>query len=365
MSRKSAISKNYYEHVDFNDLLNELKENKMEVEEVEDTAIVHTIFPQKSEMVIPETEFRHKIMSDQKIRYLYSKNEQVIHEKHCIHAKEISDQDLQWSWEYISELQRCSDCEVAAYINYGAKDPEEIEKYEDFFRKTKMSLDQIRKMYIVYGMKTRIYSDTMTIWCKQDVWRMKALPKKGRVQLYHNNYIIRKKGVREFTKGFHIQNLQCEDTNITYALNLICNYEYIPEEWAFHQNNKQAIERMKEQKLQENDNVFSLEVLLSKEAERENIWYRIKYFVKKLFRKKTVFDTYGFRLVSEYGYPKNKTLCIYIWKDKNEKIFWQTGRYDQDAKQFSVKYGDVVYAIRQTKVVAWKSVTAETMEIAI
>ena len=67
--------------------------------------------------------------------------------------------------------------------------------------------------------------------------------------------------------------------------------------------------------------------------------------------------------MSEQGYPKNQTICIYIWKDKNEQLFWQTGIYNQKLKQFSVCYGTVRYAINEDKVIAWKKMNADAVAL--
>ena len=50
--------------------------------------------------------------------------------------------------------------------------------------------------------------------------------------------------------------------------------------------------------------------------------------MSSVFQKKTFFELNNFQLVSEQGYPKNQTIRIYIWKDKNEQLFWQTGIYN-------------------------------------
>lgn len=51
-------------------------------------------------------------------------------------------------------------------------------------------------------MKIRISIDTMTVWHKEDTWRIKSLPKKGHVQLYHNNYAVRKKEYESLLRDF-------------------------------------------------------------------------------------------------------------------------------------------------------------------
>ena len=70
-------------------------------------------------------------------------------------------------------------------------------------------------------------------------------------------------------------------------------------------------------------------------------------------------------MVSEQGYPKNQAICVYIWKDKNEQLFWQTGIYNQKLKQFSVCYGTVRYAINEDKVIAWKKMNADAVALEI
>ena len=70
-------------------------------------------------------------------------------------------------------------------------------------------------------------------------------------------------------------------------------------------------------------------------------------------------------MISEHGYPQNQTICIYIWKDKNGQLACQTGIYNQKLEQFSVRYGQTVYAIKQNKVIAWKKMSAGAIAIDI
>ena len=91
----------------------------------------------------------------------------------------------------------------------------------------------------------------------------------------------------------------------------------------------------------------------------------MKSYISSVFQKKTFFELNNFQLVSEQGYPKNQTICIYIWKDKNEQLFWQTGIYNQKLKQFSVRYGTTVYAINEDKVIAWKKMNADAVALEI
>lgn len=368
MSRKSVNYKRGYEHADFADLFSELQGNGACTVVADETAVAAIDIPIEANPVFEESEERHRIMSDQKIKYLCSKYLNIIHDKHCPCAKEIRDEDLEWFEEYRSDLQPCPECMIQAYIAISAKDPKEIDQYCQFFEKAGMTDKQIRNIYVENRMKTRINPDAMTVWHKEDTWRIKILPKKGHVQLYHNNYIIRKKGYREFTQGFHIQNMQCADTNIGYAINTIKNYEYKPEESALHNQSITSVEKQKIKRrlLEKREGpALSLEEMLGERSKPLTVWQRIKEFFCSLFRKNNFFELNGFYIVSDQGYPENETICLYIWKDRNGQISWQTGVYNKKAEQFSVRYGTAIYAIKQDKVIAWKKMTADAMALPI
>ena len=365
MGRASVLNQKGYEHKDFAELLKELnKENEIAKEN-----IVEKANNNQSDVIIQESEARHRMMSNEKIKFICSSVDGMIHDKRCKCAKSIPDEEIEWLEEYEEKWMPCPQCMIRAYILAGAYDPKEYLKYEEFFAKIKITAEQIRSIYIEKRMKTRIYPDALTIWYQEDAWRIKALPKKGHVQLLHNNYIVRKKGIREFTQRFHIQNTACEDTNITYALGLIMNYSYHPEESALHNSNRKR--HLKNKEWQKTDSkAVSLEDMLesTKLSINNTLWERIKYCVKYLLgqdnlQKIDFFDTYDFHRVDDYGYPEHQTICIYIWKDKQGNFLWQNGIYNQKLKQFSVSYGATVYVIRQSKVVAWKKMSVEALKL--
>ena len=110
---------------------------------------------------------------------------------------------------------------------------------------------------------------------------------------------------------------------------------------------------------------LSLEALLGEKTAEPTLWQKVKSHISGLFSKKTFFELNDFLMVSEQGYPKNQAICVYIWKDKNEQLFWQTGIYNQKLKQFSVCYGTVRYAINEDKVIAWKKMNADAVALEI
>ena len=367
MSRKSVIYQKGYEHTDFSDLLKELNGNSGSGS-TDGTCALAMVSSEPYVFVPRETEKRHRIMSDEKIKFLYSKKLGVIHDKHCSCAKDIPDDELEYSEEYLTNLKSCSTCTVRAYVVSGAKDSNEIEKYLKFFERVGLTKEQAKNIFIDNGMRTRISLDSMTIWHKDDTWRIKALPMKGRVQVYHNNYRIIANGERAFTQGFHIQSSFCEDTNIDYALSVIKNYKYKPEESALHisGNRVAAQKKIKTKKLQEQEKAaVSIEVLMEDVLEPLTAWQKFKRWIYKIIKRNTFFELNEFNLVSEHGYPKNQSICIYVWEDKNGKRAWQTGIYNQKLEQFSVRYGQTVYAINQKKVIAWKKMNVDSLAVDI
>lgn len=372
MSKTNTISRRGYEHTDFSELLLELqaeKEKESSGTEGTDEGEPGTA----SESAAAEepgrnkiSDFRHRILSDEKVRYLYSRQKAVLHEKHCFRAREIADEDLEWAQEYVPGMEQCPECALDAYLWMGARDPEEKDVYQQLFARFRITEEQIRNMYVERKMITRVSRDALTVWYKDDTWRIKALPAKGHVQLYHNNYAVRRGGVREFTQGFHIQNLSCEDTNISYALGIIRNYEYRPEEAMLHSSAGKAagIRKIKKKKLrQQEGSVGSLEELMESLSGKKTLWGRFREKISAFIGRKRFFPYDGFQAVEDAGYPADKTICIYIWRDKRGKLLWQTGAYDQKQGQFSVKFGTVNYTINQEKVIAWKKMTPEAMEL--
>lgn len=109
----------------------------------------------------------------------------------------------------------------------------------------------------------------------------------------------------------------------------------------------------------------SLEEMLGERTAEQTWWQKAKSYATGLFKKKNFFELNDFLLVSEQGYPENQTICIYIWKDKNGQLSWQTGIYNQKLKQFSVRYGAAVYSIKQDKVIAWKKMNADAVALEI
>lgn len=105
MSRKNISYVKGYEHSDFTDLLDELQGKKENTEIVDGALALDASSSTEPVCAYEESEERHRIMSNQKIKYLYSKKDGIIHDKHCNNAKDILDKDLLWAGEYLPKLK--------------------------------------------------------------------------------------------------------------------------------------------------------------------------------------------------------------------------------------------------------------------
>ena len=226
-----------YEHQDFNALLSELKNEKpaetdFQAEAEEKKKAAKAAVPKSEKQVF--SLYRQRIFSNENVNYIYSVSENILHEKHCLYVKAITDEELRYSETYLSNMRQCPACAAESYLRIGAKDPENSEHYKRIFELCGITQKQLRNMYLVKGMKTRISGSGFLISYKKDTWKIRLLSENGHVQLLHNNYRVLQNGQRQFVQGFHVQNPSCEDTNFGYALGLIRNYDYSPENAAKH-----------------------------------------------------------------------------------------------------------------------------------
>lgn len=299
------------------------------------------------------SKLRRKIMADDNVKYICSRNENVIHDKCCILARNIKDSDLKYLVNYPKWMKQCPRCAIETYIHIGALDPEKTVDYENLFKRMMIPVDMLRHMYVDCEMKTKVNGDTLTVWHNEDTWKIVFLDHPGNVRLLHNNYHV-KDGHRVFEKGFHIQSEFTSNTKIKYAIENIETYS-----WSMHR-------------------VHEREAVLEKkknESEKKGFWSRVAQTLHLAFHKQeedevknqtddvrkedpTDFqlDFSDFNFVNKFGYPDNGTRCIYVWKTKNGIYQWQIGEYVSKKRQFVIKFSDQTFITDWRKVIAWKYV---------
>lgn len=323
-------SHSYKKKTDYSGLLKELQKEKTAKVANEPDAI---------------SKYRKRILEDTSVQYVYSERNHIIHQKHCSYVKSIRDTDLFYSERYLPEYKQCHKCANRSYILSGAKDPEHISQYIQWFNTLHVPSQLLREMYVKHNMQTSLSNNALTIWNRDDTWKIIILEddtnSKKSVRLMHNNYHLSETGHRIFDHGFHVQSNYTSKTTFEIALRNIEEYEF-----DVHKTHELLAKNARTTKK------------AMKNPEKVSIWKRIKQF----FHKETDSDNFTividhFRIVSKHGYPKNGDRCMYIWENPfTKERRWQTGVYNAQKKNFTVEYDGKLFTTAQHKVIAWKRI---------
>lgn len=166
---------------------------------------------------------RQRLMSDERVRYLYVKGGNF-HDKTCPAAREIRDEDLRWSETYLNHLPQCPLCQTKAYLRAGARDMARCSDYEKLFQKMGFSPKLLRRMYIHEKLRTEYLSPgRLKIWSREDTWLLEEIPGSEHLRLLHNNYRQLPDGTRQLVSGYHEQ-VVCASAQ--YAIAVIAGYTY-------------------------------------------------------------------------------------------------------------------------------------------
>lgn len=259
-----------------------------------------------------ESDYRHKCLSDENIRYAVIKSTGTVHDKTCSMIKRLPDKELSFE-RIVNKDFRCDECKARASIRIGAKDGD-IVAHEKFFSKVKAPSHQIVTMYVEKGFKTTLMNDILTIWYKDDVWKMRIFDKSGFVELKHNNYKRHYDNRREFVPGFHIQS---GNVLFKHAVEYIYKYDY-----ADHFKEEMCAS---EQSTDHNNEYYI-------EEPKQSIIGRIFSRIVFMYLKKYVFHN----IYEKAPIPGKRSLIIYEGKDGHERI--RAGAYCPNEKCFSISY---------------------------
>lgn len=274
-----------------------------------------------------ESEYRHRCLSDGNIHYAIIKNTGTIHEKNCSVIKRLLDKEISFEVTANSDF-KCDECKARASIRLGAKDGD-IAEHERFFRKVGASSDQIVRMYVDKGIKTTIMSNILTIWYKEDVWKIRIVDKSNYVELKHNNYRRVSGKKREFVPGFHIQN-----GNVLFynAIDYIYKYDYLD-----HFKDESCIVEHHEEHYEEH----------SYEVPKQSIMGKLLSRFVFAYLKKHVFHD----ISKKMPFPNRRSLIIYEGRDGQERI--RAGAYCPDDKCFTISYAGKFDTVKLKKVKYW------------
>ncbi len=220
--------------------------------------------------------YRQRIMSDETVKYLYSKSSGVFHDKSCPEALKIPDEELCCSKEYLTEIPQCPLCAIKAYVRLGAKDLYNFHRYERLFDRMRFDPALIRQMYIQKGLKTFAGSNGLTIWGKEDSWRLEFREDSDKTRLMHNNYHPLPDGTRVFTKGYHVQ---VDPVTPQYALSVIAEYTYEAHKAAMLRREQEVQERLR--RLSAAQMPAPSEMLPTEQRKTHKTWAKVTLFIEK------------------------------------------------------------------------------------
>lgn len=241
--------------------------------------------PQQAPVVAPKPKtpyspYRQRIMSDETVKFLYSKGGGQFHDKSCPKVQKIPDEELCCSGKYLSNISQCPYCAVKAYVRLGAKDFYNYPLYEKLFQRMRFTTKLLRRMYVNEKMRTSASSNGLTIWGKEDAWRLEFCNGSDTMRLMYNNYFLLPDGTRMFPGGYH---LQAERATANYAFAVISGYTY--------EGHRAAMLQREQERLAQRANPALTEVA-TKQHQVPGIWKMVllileKYInrLRRIFRK--------------------------------------------------------------------------------
>lgn len=293
--------------------------------------------------------------SDERIKYAYDKYSGILHDKtcKCITSESYLLYDFLQEREEIEETELCNQCYMKVCVRYGAKDPEQMSNYLNFFKKTKAKDISIKHMFISQRMKTTFSMNSLVVKCDEDTWKMEITDNSGSIRLYHNNYSFGKGGIRHFQPGFHIQSDACYFMSFSSALKVISEYDA-----NIHLKKNSASEDVKaitESTKTEKDNAISR----TSQIELKNHFFTMIFRLGKRLqnfaceRGKIKQDEIGeWKSIEEFGLPESGQRYSFLWIDGNNKLHVNSGKYVKKKKKFTECY-ILPQDVKTDKVIAW------------
>ena len=293
--------------------------------------------------------------SDVTVKYVLYRG--VIHDKCCPHIQDVPAYMIEFTKSYPSAGVQCGDCAVRTYIRNGAEDIGNLEKYIAFFHRVKWKSSSIKKLYVDHNVRTRIDTDVLTIWYKDDTWKIKSSPGTSRVDLLHNNYTIQN-NQRYFTNGFHTQ-ARCID--MSTAISCIYSYDY-------HRH-------LQPEPVVENKTVYIAQLPVSEPVPkppaqpvakptaepkkknlslRDRLKTRIRLFMLRYLGLERNIRIDGLHSIKYAGYPKTGDICAVLWDGDDGNEHWIVASYSPKKQCFHATIGSYQVKIAEDKVIAWK-----------
>jgi hypothetical protein len=310
--------------------------------------------------------FWKKIMANDDIKFVYRDGKNIIHDKSCVNASSIDEDHLHYAKFYPSYMKPCTMCELKSYIRNSALDFDNYEKYNALFNDLNMPMSFARYIYVERRMATRITDDgCITVKYRDDTWKIQRIPGTDKVCLYHNSYDVYN-GRRVFTGGFHVQSTYTSNTDIVTALKTIDSYS-----WDVHKSDnvdkRKKAEREKQKRIREQE--IRQDALERKEfyesVTRKSLLTRVREFFSARYTEENEEDISGsgyyihidnFHDPAKRDLPHNGQKCMYLWRDRDNRIKWQVGVFDKKSNSFTAVFNGATIYSSMKNVVGWKYV---------
>lgn len=214
---------------------------------------------------------RASALEDNRIRFVYAKSDNFVHDKTCVLVDKIKYWDFGASEELPADREVCSQCKKRLYIRNAIKsDTKRFAWYLRFFEKGRVSNRVLEQFLCNNDVKLHMDSiDELVVKCNKDTWHIK-MNAQGVYTLYHNNYVMVSEEERYITTGLHIQ--KHHPPYLPGILAYIAGYD-----WQKHLDSKQKVAVVEEVP----------EVAVEESVgEKENLWIKLKQWLKRIFRQR-------------------------------------------------------------------------------
>lgn len=207
-----------YRHVDYSSLLKKL--NDPQKEHIRQSYIDNAA---PAELMRGSSK-REILLRNRQVRYIYSSENHVFHDRDCPCVKDISDENFNVSETIPEGGAFCKVCFRRTILRVAMLE-EDLKRLETCVKLVDMfgAKDKDLKTLIV-EYKAKLYKvepNAIYVKVKDDKWFVRE--SQGRLQLFHNNYIPVGCGQRTMSAGFHLQ-LECNDFG--HIVKCICGYSW-------------------------------------------------------------------------------------------------------------------------------------------
>lgn len=213
---------------------------------------------------------RASAMEDNRMRFVYAKNDQFVHDKSCQLVEKIKYWDFGALEELPEDREFCPHCKRRILIRNAIKyDTKRFAWYQRFFEKGRVS-NRVMENFL-HDTDVTLHMDTideLIVKCNEDTWHIK-MDSQGTYSLYHNNYVMVSDAERYITSGFHPQ--KHHPPYLPGILSYIQAYD-----WQKHLDAKNVVEP---------ETVVQIETEDKPVVEKEPFMKRVMAAVKRIFVK--------------------------------------------------------------------------------